>query len=104
MFIFQPAGVAALGSNYIAVGIHTGTILLFCIRTTTAPGLVQPANPSRLGGGQEGAAADTSIPGTSEFRCENIDSQRCHVYPITDLASTSTSCEETKEVKTSKIK
>ena len=34
----------------------------------------------------------------SAFRCEQVDSQRCHVFPITDLASTSTLSSESKEV------
>ena len=41
------------------------------------------------------AAAEASM---SSFRCENVDSQRCHVFPITDLASTSTLSSESKEV------
>jgi hypothetical protein len=45
----------------VAVGIHTGTILLFEVLT-----------------------ADHS------FVCRVVDSQRCHAAPITDLASTTT--------------
>ena len=51
-------GVAALGANIIAVGIHTGTIVLFKVSTD----------------------------GTS-FQCSVFDTQRCHVNPITELAS-----------------
>ena len=74
-------GVAALGANYISVGIHTGTILLFSVTTVST------------GEGKEAEATTMSA-----FRCENVDSQRCHVFPITDLASTSTLSTESKEV------
>ena len=49
-----------MGSNYIAVGIHTGTIILFKVSSDT-----------------------------KSFICSVVDSQRCHVNPISDLASTS---------------
>ena len=81
IFISQ-LGVAALGANYISVGIHAGTILLFRVST-----VVTNECPE--------AAAEATI---SSFRCENVDSQRCHVFPITDLASTSTISSESKEV------
>ena len=51
-------GVSALGSNIIAVGIHTGTIVLFKV-----------------------------VSAGNNFQCSLTDSQRCHVHPITDLAS-----------------
>ena len=51
-------GVSALGPNIIAVGIHTGTIVLFKVVTKG-----------------------------NSFSCSMTDSQRCHVHPITDLAS-----------------
>ena len=82
MLIVSCIGVAALGANYISVGIHTGTILLFRVSTVAAKEC------------PEGAAEATM----SSFRCENVDSQRCHVFPITDLASTTTISNETKEV------
>ena len=74
--------MAALGANYISVGIHTGTILLFRVSTVAVSECPE-------------AAAEASM---SSFRCENVDSQRCHVFPITDLASTSTISNESKEV------
>ena len=52
-------GIAAVGPNFIAVGIHTGTILLF----------------------------EISTDGDS-FVCRVVDSQRGHAAPISDLAST----------------
>jgi len=63
--IFDFQGVAAIGANFIAVGIHTGTILLFEVTS---------AQPS--------------------FICQLVDSQRCHIVATTDLASTSTSTYE----------
>lgn len=51
-------GVCALGLNIIAVGIHTGTIVLFKVTTNE-----------------------------NIFSCQMVDSQRCHVHPICDLAS-----------------
>ena len=51
-------GVAALGANIIAVGIHTGTIVLFKVSTNG-----------------------------KSFQCSVFDTQRCHVHPITELAS-----------------
>ena len=51
-------GVSALGTNIIAVGIHTGTIVLFKV-----------------------------VSAGNNFQCSLTDSQRCHVHPITDLAS-----------------
>lgn len=51
-------GVCALGMNIIAVGIHTGTIVLFKVTTNE-----------------------------NIFSCQLTDSQRCHVNPISDLAS-----------------
>lgn len=62
-------GIAALGPNYISVGIHTGTIVLFNVTSDT-----------------------------KSFMCSVVDSQRCHVHPITDLASTTTNAEDCKEV------
>ncbi len=59
-YFFSTLGVAALGSNYIAVGIHTGTIILFKVTSDT-----------------------------KSFICSVVDSQRCHINPISDLASTS---------------
>ena len=53
-------GIAALGSNYIAVGIHTGTVLLF----------------------------EIGIDGENVIG-RQVDSRRSHEFPITDLASTS---------------
>ena len=82
MLIVSSIGVAALGANYISVGIHTGTILLFRVSTVAASECPE-------------AAAEATM---SSFRCENVDSQRCHVFPITDLASTSTISNESKEV------
>ena len=76
------SGVAALGANYVSVGIHTGTILLFRVSTVVTSECAE-------------AVAEASM---SSFRCENVDSQRCHVFPITDLASTSTLSSESKEV------
>lgn len=67
IFIFLNEGVAAIGANFIAVGIHTGTILLFEVTS---------AQPS--------------------FICQLVDSQRCHIVATTDLASTSTSANEVK--------
>ncbi len=64
------AGVAAIGLNFIAVGIHTGTILLFEVTSDT-----------------------------KSFVCSVADTQRCHVQAITDLASTSTIAEDAKEVR-----
>ena len=72
--------MAALGANFISVGIHTGTILLFRVSTVTSE------------------CPEASEATLSTFRCENVDSQRCHVFPITDLASTSTISTESKEV------
>jgi hypothetical protein len=58
-------GVAAIGANFIAVGIHTGTILLFEVTS-----------------------------GQPNFLCQLVDSQRCHTVATTDLASTTTSASE----------
>ena len=57
------AGIAALGRDYICVGIHTGTILVFEVVTDEH----------------------------GQFLCRVIDSQRNHAAPISDLASTSIS-------------
>ena len=64
----QARGISALGSNYIAVGIHTGTIILFKV-----------------------------ISNEKCFTCTVIDSQRCHVNPISDLASSSLNLEDGEE-------
>ena len=61
--------MAAIGLNFIAVGIHTGTILLFEVTSDT-----------------------------KSFVCSLADSQRCHVQAVTDLASTTSVAEEAKEV------
>ena len=61
--------MAAIGRNFIAVGIHTGTILLFEVTSDT-----------------------------KSFVCSLADSQRCHVQAVTDLASTTSVAEEAKEV------
>ncbi len=53
-------GIAALGPNLIAVGLHTGTIVVLEIVTDV-----------------------------QSFVCRLIDSQRSHLNPIADLASTS---------------
>ena len=62
-------GIAAIGANYIAVGIHTGTIVLFEVSTDQ-----------------------------DSFICRIADSQRMHSKPVTDLASTTTSSESMKDV------
>jgi hypothetical protein len=62
-------GIAAIGANYVSVGIHTGTILLFEISTDE-----------------------------DSFVCRIVDSQRSHAKPVTDLASTTTSSETMKDV------
>ncbi len=59
-------GVAAVGPNFIAVGIHTGTVVVFEVTSG--------------GGGGDGAGG---------FVCRVADSQRRHAHPIADLASTS---------------
>lgn len=56
------SGIAALGPNFIAVGIHTGTVLLF----------------------------EIGIDGENVIG-RLVDSRRSHDFPITDLASTSMS-------------
>jgi hypothetical protein len=63
-------GVAAIGLNFVCVGIHTGTILLFEVTSDT-----------------------------KSFVCSLADSQRCHVNAVTDLASTTTIAEDAREVK-----
>ena len=55
--------------NFVAVGIHTGTIILFDVTSDT-----------------------------KSFVCSIADSQRCHVQAITDLASASTIADDAKEV------
>ena len=55
--------------SFIAVGIHSGTILLFEVTSDT-----------------------------KNFVCSLADTQRCHVQAITDLASTTTIAEDAKEV------
>ena len=60
-------GVSALGSNIIAVGIHTGTIVLFKV-----------------------------VSAGNNFQCSLTDSQRCHVHPITDLASSTIHSKKTR--------
>lgn len=62
-------GIAAVGPNYVAVGIHTGTILLFEV------------------------TADARA-----FVCRIVDSQRSHVHQIADLASTTTAAATMKDV------
>ncbi len=52
-------GIAAVGPNFVAVGIHTGTVVVFEV-TSDADGFV----------------------------CRVADSQRRHAHPVTDLAST----------------
>ena len=58
-------GVAALGANVIAVGIHTGTIVLFKV-----------------------------VSDASSFSCHVTDTQRCHVHPLADLASSTITDED----------
>ena len=82
LYINYNQGIAALGANYISIGIHTGTILLFRVAAVPTPGDPPAKEASAM----------------SAFRCEQVDSQRCHVFPITDLASTSTLSSESKEV------
>ena len=82
VYINSIQGIAALGANYISIGIHTGTILLFRVAAVPTPG--------------DPPVKETTA--MSAFRCEQVDSQRCHVFPITDLASTSTLSSESKEV------
>ena len=67
----QARGISALGANYIAVGIHTGTIILFKV-----------------------------ISNEKAFTCTVIDTQRCHVSPISDLASSAIISEDepTREI------
>ncbi len=55
-------GIAAIGPNFIAVGIHTGTVVVFEVASD-----------------EDG------------FVCRVADSQRSHWHPITDLASTTVS-------------
>ena len=62
-------GVAALSSNCIAVGIHTGTIVLFRV-----------------------------VFDDQGYSCARTDSNRCHVNPITDLASTTINNQDFKDV------
>ncbi len=52
-------GIAAVGPNYVAVGIHTGTVVLFEVATDE-----------------------------DNFICRVVDSQRSHSAPCADLAST----------------
>ncbi|TRY68604.1 hypothetical protein TCAL_03826, partial [Tigriopus californicus] len=56
----QVSGIAAIGANLIAVGIHTGTILLFEISSDS-----------------------------TQLVCRIVDSQRRHIEPVSDVASTS---------------
>lgn len=63
------SGIAAIGANYIGVGIHTGTIILFEIASES-----------------------------DSFVCKVVDSQRSHVNPITDLASTTTQHDRFRDV------
>ena len=63
------SGVAALSSNCIAVGIHTGTIVLFRV-----------------------------VFDDQGYSCARTDSNRCHVNPITDLASTTINNQDFKDV------
>ena len=59
MLIYFKKGIAALGPNFISVGIHTGTLLLFEISTDD-----------------------------NSFICRIVGSQRSHSAPISDLGST----------------
>ena len=61
--------MAALSSNCIAVGIHTGTIVLFRV-----------------------------VFDDQGYSCARTDSNRCHVNPITDLASTTINNQDFKDV------
>ena len=88
-------GVAALGSNYISVGIHTGTIILFRVTMSSRGVSSSQGSNLTLASSQQEEEDTTTM---SAFHCQNVDSQRCHVYPITDLASTSTLSTESKEV------
>jgi len=56
-------GIAALGSSYIAVGLHTGEILVFNLQHNN-----------------------------DNFLCWHVGQHRNHVHPIQDLASSTTQC------------
>ena len=66
----QAKGVAALSSHCIAVGIHTGTIVLFRV-----------------------------VFDDQGYSCARTDSNRCHMSPITDLASTTINNQDFKDVR-----
>ena len=87
-------GIAAIGANYIAVGIHT-------VRQSSPSNL--KLTSCRLPRNQPLPPQGTILlfevtTDSDSFVCRIVDSQRQHAKPLADLASTTTSSETQRDV------